>query len=374
MKKIVDISEFNSVTDWNKLKASCDGVILRAGFRGYGSGNIVFDEKFKKSFEAVKNYKIPFSIYFTTQAINEVEAKEEAGFCIRALNGEKTNFPIFIDSEDCGGGLGRADGWKLNKEQRTNVLKAFCKEIETNGYKAGVYASCSWLQDRADYTKLTNFFLWVAQYSNDAPSIPWDAWQYTSKELVNGIFAGCDVSKWTDEDATETPKEEKKEEPKGNTYTVKAGDTLSEIAQKYNTTVSELARINGISNPNLIYVGQVLKLDGAKVEETKKEEPKKEAGNTYTVKAGDTLSEIAQKFNTTISRLVELNGINNPNLIQTGQVLKLDANAKEKTYTVKAGDTLGEIAEKFGASVYEIAEKNNIKDINIIYVGQVLKI
>ena len=79
MKKIVDISEFNSVTDWNKLKASCDGVILRAGFRGYGSGNIVFDEKFKKSFEAVKNYKIPFSIYFTTQAINEVEAKEEAG-------------------------------------------------------------------------------------------------------------------------------------------------------------------------------------------------------------------------------------------------------------------------------------------------------
>ena len=155
---------------------------------------------------------------------------------------------------------------------------------------------------------------------------------------------------------------------------MKAGDTLSEIAQKYNTTVSELARINGISNPNLIYVGQVLKLDGAKVEETKKEEPKKEAGNTYTVKAGDTLSEIAQKFNTTISRLVELNGINNPNLIQTGQVLKLDANAKEKTYTVKAGDTLGEIAEKFGASVYEIAEKNNIKDINIIYVGQVLKI
>jgi lysozyme len=111
----------------------------------------------------------------------------------------------------------------------------------------------------------------------------------------------------------------------------------------------------------------------AKVEEPKKE-PKKEAKKTYTVKAGDTLSEIAQKFNTTISRLVELNGINNPNLIQTGQVLKLDDNAKEKTYTVKAGDTLGEIAEKFGASVYEIAEKNNIKDINIIYVGQVLKI
>jgi LysM repeat protein len=181
------------------------------------------------------------------------------------------------------------------------------------------------------------------------------------------------VSKWTDNGTTEKPKEEKKEEPKGNTYTVKAGDTLGEIAQKYNTTVSELARINGISNPNLIYAGQVLKLDGAKVEGPKKE-PKKETGKTYTVKAGDTLSEIAQKFNTTISRLVELNGINNPNLIQTGQVLKLDDNAKEKTYTVKAGDTLGEIAEKFGASVYEIAEKNNIKDINIIYVGQVLKI
>lgn len=96
--------------------------------------------------------------------------------------------------------------------------------------------------------------------------------------------------------------------------------------------------------------------------------------NVYTVKPGDTLSEIARRFNTTVVNLAELNGIRNVNLIYPGQPLKLRKDNNTVTYTVKAGDNLTKIAKQYGTTVKEIADKNNIKDINKIYIGQVLKI
>ena len=94
------------------------------------------------------------------------------------------------------------------------------------------------------------------------------------------------------------------------TYIVKAGDTLSGIAKKFVTTVDELVRINNIKNPNLIYVGQQLKIKSAQ-------------DNYYIVKAGDTLSAIAKKYNTTVSAIASKNGIKNPNLIYPNQKLKI---------------------------------------------------
>ena len=96
-----------------------------------------------------------------------------------------------------------------------------------------------------------------------------------------------------------------------NVYTVKNGDTLSSIANKYGTTYQELARINNISNPNLIYVGQEIKVNGAVSEQT------------YTVKRGDTLSKIANMYGTTYQEIARKNNISNPNLIHAGQVLKI---------------------------------------------------
>ena len=104
------------------------------------------------------------------------------------------------------------------------------------------------------------------------------------------------------------------EPSKLTTYTVKAGDTLSGIASKYGTTYQELARINNIANPNVIYPGQVIKINGGTVEKI------------YTVKSGDTLSGIAKKYGTTWQKLYEKNKSvigNDPNLIKPGQVLKI---------------------------------------------------
>ena len=106
-----------------------------------------------------------------------------------------------------------------------------------------------------------------------------------------------------------------KEQPNTeNTYIVKSGDTLSGIASKYGTTYQELARINKIENPNLIYPGQVLKINGTDTNVATK---------TYIVKSGDTLSGIASKYGTTYQELAKKNGIENPNLIYPGQVIKI---------------------------------------------------
>ncbi|KAH0795470.1 LysM peptidoglycan-binding domain-containing protein [Histomonas meleagridis] len=101
------------------------------------------------------------------------------------------------------------------------------------------------------------------------------------------------------------------------TYTVKSGDTLSGIAVKFGVTVSQLCSWNGISNPNLIYVGQVLKVSASSGGGSSG------SYTTYTVKSGDTLSAIAARYGTTVSAICSLNGISNANLIYVGQVLKI---------------------------------------------------
>jgi LysM repeat protein len=106
----------------------------------------------------------------------------------------------------------------------------------------------------------------------------------------------------------------------GNTYTVQSGDTLSGIANKYNTTYQELARINGISNPNLISIGQVLKINS---NEEQSAPVSVSSYKTYVVKSGDSLSAIASKYGTTYQKIASDNGISNPNFISIGQVLKI---------------------------------------------------
>ncbi len=113
-------------------------------------------------------------------------------------------------------------------------------------------------------------------------------------------------------------------------YTVKAGDTLSAIAKRFNTTVAKLVAANGIKNANVIHVGQKLNVSSfnpAPVPPAPKPPPAAPtpapAAATYKVRAGDTLGAIAKKHGTTVAKLVQLNGIKNANVIHVGQVIKL---------------------------------------------------
>ncbi|HFI0724832.1 TPA: LysM peptidoglycan-binding domain-containing protein [Streptococcus suis] len=161
-------------------------------------------------------------------------------------------------------------------------------------------------------------------------------------------------------------------------YTIKSGDSLSAIAAKFNTTVAELQRLNGITNPDKIYAGQVIK-----VKATGGTSSSTTTTSTYVVKSGDTLSGIAARFGTTVSALQSLNGISYPDQIYVGQVLRLKSTGgtpstggttTTSTYVVKSGDTLSGIAARFGTTVSALQSLNGISNPDQIYAGQVLRI
>jgi len=166
-----------------------------------------------------------------------------------------------------------------------------------------------------------------------------------------------------------------------STYSVRSGDTLSAIASRYGTTVNSLAKANGISNPNLIRTGQKLNVPGASGASA----APRSGGSSYTVKSGDTLSGIAQRHGTTTSALAKANNISNPNLIRVGQKLTIPGGSgasapapapskPTQNYTVKSGDTLSGIAQRFGTTTSALAKANNISNPNLIRVGQKLTI
>lgn len=155
--------------------------------------------------------------------------------------------------------------------------------------------------------------------------------------------------------------------PQEGTYVVKSGDSLWSIAQKYNMTVNELKALNGLTSNNL-QVGQVLN-----VGTTSNNMPN--TGNTYTVKSGDSLWSIAQKYNTTVNELKSLNNLTS-NDLTIGQVLKVPTGTtsnEANTYMVKSGDSLWSIANKYGTTVANLRSLNNLTSDNL-QVGQVLRV
>jgi len=161
----------------------------------------------------------------------------------------------------------------------------------------------------------------------------------------------------------------------GCTHVVKPGETLYSIARLYGTTVLAIMQANGLTNPNLIFVGQVLTIPGCATP------PPPPPGDcfAYTVKPFDTLSTIAMTYGDTVMGLAHRNGIVNPNLIYVGQVLTVcpaggdqDDPACRYVHLVKPGETLYRIALYYNSSVWAIATANNLANPNLIYAGQSL--
>ena len=172
-----------------------------------------------------------------------------------------------------------------------------------------------------------------------------------------------------------------KPEVKTSTYTVKKGDGLGAIAERHGMTLQEIRELNGLKDNN-IQAGQKLKVTG-KASEERSEKPEAKS-STYTVKKGDSLGAIAERFGVTVDQLRDWNGIKGNN-IQAGQKLTIGGkskssskagsskSAKAKTHKVRSGESLGVIAEKYGTTASAIRRANGIKGDNI-RVGQTLKI
>lgn len=193
-KHIVDVSKYQNEIDWKAVKAfGIDGAMIRAGVRGYGSGEIVADAMFDANIKAALENDLEVGVYFFSEAITVEEAEEEAQFVIDALKPYKTQLPVVIDLEEIEGDDARNES--LSKEELTEVALAFLEKIEESGYDAMLYGNITTISEMVDYTKLQDYGLWFAYYSDDI-YIPYkvDMWQYASDGKVPGIGTDCDLN------------------------------------------------------------------------------------------------------------------------------------------------------------------------------------
>lgn len=211
------------------------------------------------------------------------------------------------------------------------IALAFLQTVEAEtGLGAAIYTSderaCNlWSREIA-----RNYPLWVAAWDVPGPGYNdkwqgWSGWQYSIDGNIENTGGHVGLDRFTDgiliKPVSAVPIQEEAAIPTlasnaalaaaAQTYTIRRGDTLSGIANRFNTTVSELVRLNNIANPDRIYEGQVLIIRPGS------------CNDTYVVRRGDTLSAIAARYGTTVARLAGINGISNADRIYVGQVLDL---------------------------------------------------
>lgn len=189
----IDVSKWQKEIDWDKVKnEGVDFAIIRCGYRGSVTGSLVEDPYFEQNIKGAQAAGIKVGVYFFTQAVNEVEAVEEASMVISLVRDYELQYPVFIDTEGAGGN-GRADS--LNVEERTAVCEAFCTTVKNAGLEAGVYASRNWYNNKLTANTLESYAIWLAEYR----SVPlyqgyYQMWQYTSKGKINGINGNVDLN------------------------------------------------------------------------------------------------------------------------------------------------------------------------------------
>ena len=188
----IDVSKWNGNIDWAAVKNSgVNFVIIRCGYRGSSEGALIEDQKFRSNIKGATNAGLKVGVYFFTQAVNEVEAVEEASMVINLVNGYNLSYPIYLDVE---GSNGRGD--RISVSQRTANIKAFCGTISNAGYRAGVYANKTWFTSMINTSQITNYKIWLAQYAQAVTynASRYDMWQYTSKGRVTGISGNVDMN------------------------------------------------------------------------------------------------------------------------------------------------------------------------------------
>ena len=194
-KTVIDLSKFNPVENWPKVKAAVDAVVLRLGYRGAHTGTITYDPKYQEYMSACQKHGIPTMIYFFPCSISTAEAEAEANFIISAAKKVKLAGPIWLDSEVVyQDRSGRSDN--LGKADRTKYLNVILKALRAAGYDCGVYASTSWYKNNLNDSDLVDCRRWVADWASKCSYTTFEyvMWQYTSKGSIPGINGNVDVS------------------------------------------------------------------------------------------------------------------------------------------------------------------------------------
>lgn len=319
--KGLDVSEFQGEVDWERVKAAgYQFAMLRAG---YGFSTV--DKQFKRNASECNRIGLPIGAYWFCYAISPQTAAQEADGCISTISGYRLDYPVCYDIEHASVAYAAGEGVTMTANLAKNLVQSFCNRIEAKGYYAMFYTNKNFLDTYLGSSLPGRYAFWYARYNDSFDGTNCGIWQYSSQGNVPGISGNVDLDEGFIDYAPviksaglnhlsgDSPAPSPSPAPEYITYVIQPGDTLSEIAQRYGTTVSTLTSLNGISDPNKIYAGNTLKV------------PESEGGSAqyYTIRPGDTLSGIAQKFGTTVNALASLNGIPDPDKIYAGNTIRI---------------------------------------------------
>ena len=372
--KGIDISNHQRGLDLSKI--DCDFVIIKAT-----EGKSYVDKSCDGFFQQALSLGKKLGVYhFANNSDNT--AKQEADWFIQNTQGYIGKAIPILDWED---NITNNVPWALEWLQRVE---------EAYGCKPLIYMSES-VVNRHDWSPVANanYGIWVAKYRDNLPDYNYDMskagnmpsikywngyamWQWTSSGRLNGWNGNLDCNVFYG-DTTAWDK-----------Y---VGSGLGSNIPSNPTTPQQPQRLSNEEMAKKVMAGEYgdyperktrLEAEGYNYEAIQKivnqAYTSSSSYQTYIVKSGDTLSGIGSKFGISYQKIAADNNISNPNLIHPGQVLKIYTDRPQQpvyeTYIVKSGDTLSEIAQQFGTSVNKIASDNGIKNVNLITVGQRLKI
>lgn len=313
----IDVSRWQGNINWNLVKESgISFAILKAGGSDEG---IYIDPTFEKNYAGAKAAGIPVGAYYY---VGPLCTSKEAGIAdakrfLEIIKGKTFEYPVYIDLESTN---------PPAKQGATEATIAFCEYMENNGYFVGIYASdVSGFCDRLDLNRLSAYSKWVARYGSKPQYVKsYDMWQYSDKGKINGIIGDVDM----DYCYKDFSKIIKAAGLNGYAKTPSAAPSEPQPAPK--KTINELAQevLDGKwgNDPERKQRLTAAGYDYAAVQKRVNEiiaERNKPKYKTYVVRSGDTLTAIARKYNTTVAKIAADNGIKNPNLIYPGQILKI---------------------------------------------------
>lgn len=303
----IDVSEWQGDIDFNQVRNSgIEMVYIRAGF-----GSNYTDRWYEQNYDKAKNAGLKIGMYHYVTARNVPEARAQARFFASLLAGKSYDCRPAMDFESLAG---------LSSQAANDIAQAYLSVLKNStGYVPMVYSDVYNIEN-VWYASLRNYPLWAAEYGADAPRSTghWDTWagfQYSDAGRIPGISGNVDLDRFTEAvliNAQETPI------PDGSDtdcprYVVRRGDTLWGIANRYGTTVRKLTEYNRLTNPNLIYPGEVIEIPCVR----------QAADVEYTIRWGDTLWSIAQRYHTTVAQIASANRIQNPDRIYAGEKIKI---------------------------------------------------
>ncbi len=361
----IDISEFQGEIDFEEVRRSgIEAVYIRVGAGEYT------DEYFAENYERAKaaGLKIGFYHYVTARSVEE--GRRQARFFASLAAGREPDMRLAMDFEYFG---------SLSVSQIDAISEAYLDELTAlTKREAVIYSDLSNARNIFSRALAEKYPLWAAQYGADEPSAngkwrEWVGFQYTDEGRVGGIYGNVDRNIFTEgiflSDSGRIDGEKRttvRARTRTLTVYVRAGDTLWAIAREYGTTVEAIARENRIVDPNRIFAGERLRITL----------PTRGNGEEiYTVRRGDTPISIAGKFGVTLSALEDRNGLERGETIYAGDKLSIPgARMSGEFYVVRPGDTLFYISRRTGVPIRTLVGINRIKDPDLIYAGEHLKL